>query len=131
MIVRCVSIIVPFLLLVSKKTTTGFCFNRMLSSSRRFAISNGKEPLPPTRRENTVKTVQFTNMNIIYDPYAPENLIKASITIEDDDDFQSFLEDINAFAVEDPEGIRFRSLDLIDADKEYTLIYSERAGERW
>jgi hypothetical protein len=81
---------------------------------------------PTKRRKNTEKTVQFTNVNDELD----KNL-RTSMTFMNDDDFKSFLRELGAYAVESPEGDQFRSLALIDADKEYTLRYCGKAAARF
>ena len=124
MIGRCVSLIVVIWLLVCKNAT-GFCFNRMMSSSisRRFAISDGVEP--PTQRKNTVKTLHFNDVNELGE------ITRSSMIFSTDKQFQSFLKYFDAFGVEDTEGNRHRSLELIDVDKEYTLCRGGKAAERF
>ena len=78
--------------LLALRTATGLRFNRMVSSSRLFATSDGTEPTK--RKKNTGKTVQFINVNDELD----KNL-RTSTPFKNDDDFKSFLREIGAYAV--------------------------------
>jgi hypothetical protein len=116
--------VIILVMLLALRTATGFRFNRMVSTSRRFATSDGTEPTK--RRKNTEKTVQFTNVNDELD----KNL-RTRTTFMNDDDFKSFLRELGAYAVQCPEGKQTRSLESIDEDKEYTLRYCGKAAARF
>ena len=115
--------VIGLVTLLALRTATGFRFNRMVSSIRRFATSDGTEPTKP--KKNTEKTVQFTNVKDELD-----NNLRTNTTIKNDNDFKLFLRKLGAYAVQ-CEGKQYMSLESIDVDKEYTLRYCGKAAARF